>query len=319
MVKIFITIDTEEDEWGRFTNTTGTVENINQLYMLQNLFNKYGAIPTYLINYPVASTRSSIKVLSSFLNEGVCEVGMHCHPWNSPPFKEELNSQNSMMCNLPNDLLHEKMSNVHEAIKSNFGISPVSFRAGRWGFSENVARCLIDLEYKVDSSISPFMDWTPYHGKNFRHASTHPYYFNSENIFTPKSDAQLLEVPPTVGYAQPNFPLCDYIQNNLRKTPLSKLRLLGILNRLKLLNFHWLSPEFSTGEEMVRLTKRFVKSGHKFINMSFHSTSLLPGKSPFVRNEADLNLFLAKIEVFLKYAVENDFEFLPLAESMKHM
>lgn len=318
-VKVFITIDTEEDNWGNYTSTKSTVENINQLPILQKLFNKYDAIPTYLINYPIATTPSSVEILTSFLENNMCEIGTHCHPWNTPPNKGVLSEKNSMMCNLPYEFLREKMEVMHEAIKSNFNVSPVTFRAGRWGFNENVARCLVELGYEVDTSISPFVDWSPYCGQNFRYSSTHPYYFNSGNIFQSINDGKLLEVPPTIGYFQSNFKLCDTLQHNLSKSPISKLRLLGILDRLGLLNFHWLSPELSTGEEMVRLAKRFVKSGHQFLNMSFHSTSMLPGKSPFVRNKDELNDFMNKIEVFLKYATDNGFEFLPLADAPKHM
>ena len=224
-----------------------------------------------------------------------------------------------MMCNLSYELLMKKMSHLHEAIIQNFDTSPVSFRAGRWGFNNDVARCLIDLGYKIDTSISPFVDWTPYHGPNFRHTSTHPYYFSPESIFKPAQSGQLLEVPPTIGFYQSNFRFCDALHYSLKGTIGSKLRLLGILDRLRLLNFHWLSPELSNGDEMVNLAKRFVKSGHQFLNMSFHSTSMLPGKSPFVQNENDLRVFLNKIEIFLKYATKSRFEFLPMAESVNYI
>lgn len=318
-VKVFITIDTEEDAWGDYKSTQGTVENIKQLPLLQELFNRYGAIPTYLINYPVATNPSSIKILSSFLENNMCEIGTHCHPWNTPPFVEDLNENNSMMCNLPLELVSEKMKNLHEVIEKNFNIKPVSFRAGRWGFNETVAKCLNELDYKIDTSISPFVDWRPYCGKNFVHGSTQPYYFTEEDIFKSDSNGSLMEVPPTIGFYQKNFQLCDLVKKTLSKPPFSKLRLLGIFDRLRLLNFHWLSPELSSGEEMVRLAKRFVNSGHQHLNMSFHSTSLLPGKSPFVKTEDDLKIFLNKIEIFLKYAAENDFDFLPLAEAINQL
>ena len=83
-----------------------------------------------------------------------------------------------------------------------------------------------------------------------------------------------------------------------------------------MLNFYWLSPELSSGKEMIKLSKRFVASGHHFLNMSFHSTSLLPGKSPFVKNERELIIFLDKIEMFLQYSVKNNFEFLPLSAAV---
>lgn len=318
-IKVFITIDTEEDNWDNYSVLNNSVDNIERLPVLQKLFDKYNAIPTYLVNYPVATTPSSIEILSTFLKRGVCEIGAHCHPWNTPPFNEELSEKNSMMCHLPYDLLIEKMGNLHEAIKSNLHTTPVSFRAGRWGFNKDVAKCLLEFGYKIDTSISPFVDWSIYHGPNFRKASTYPYYFEADDIFKKSSEGSLLEIPPTIGYFQSNFKLCDRLTYIFNKPPLSKLRLLGLLSRLGLVNFYWLSPELSSGGDMIGLAKRFVKKGHKFLNMSFHSTSLYPGKSPFVKNEAELKDFLNRIEVFLKYAVDNKFEFSPLSDSIKYM
>ena len=313
--KVFITIDTEEDNWGEYEETIGTVDNILTLPRLQSLFNKYGAIPTYLINYPVASQQQSINILSSLLSEGRCEIGTHCHPWNTPPFVEELNSKTSRMCNLSYDLLIMKMNYLHKTIEDNFHVNPVTFRAGRWAFNENVARCLTELGYLVDTSMTPFVDWSNTHGENYRGTPTHPYYFKADNIRKHDAIGDLLEVPPTIGFCQSNTKLCDLVKNKISKGALSKFHLLGILERLNLLNFHWLSPELSNGKEMIKLSQSFVKSGHHFLNMSFHSTSLLPGKNSFVKNNYELSILLNNIEVFLQYAAKNNFEFLPLSKA----
>jgi hypothetical protein len=53
--------------------------------------------------------------------------------------------------------------------------------------------------------------------------------------------------------------------------------------------------------------------------MSFHSTTLLPGKSPYVRSEADLDTFLASIEMVLKFAANAGFVFSPLAAALEDM
>lgn len=315
-VKVFITIDTEEDNWGNYQNTVGDVENIQALPELQSLFNKYGAIPTYLINYSVANQKKSVDVLKSFLTLGQCEIGTHCHPWNTPPLKEDLTSVNSMMCNLDHDLLIQKMTCLHKTIEENFQIKPVVFRAGRWAFNEDVAKCLLELGYLVDTSMSPFVDWSKYYGPDFRRSSTRPFRFNANDIRQHKADGALLELPPTIGFHQKDFKLCGYVNAVISNAFFSKLRMPKILNRLSLLNFHWLSPEMSSAAEMIKLSQRFVALGHCHLNMSFHSTSMLPGKSPFVRDEGELKIFLNKIEAFLQYAVENDFEFAPLSKSV---
>jgi len=314
---VFITIDTEEDNWGAHTEAAGTVENIQALPRLQAIFDKYEAVPTYLINYPVASQTESISILSKLVHEGNCEIGAHCHPWNTPPITQELNAVNSMMCNLEYEQLIQQLGFLDNTIQKNFGIKPVSFRSGRWAFHENVAKCLVELGYLVDTSVSPFVNWSKDHGTDFSRSPTQPYYFDAADIRLDKKNGKLLEIPATIGYCQANFSLCHKIAEGIRSSQLSKLRLLGALDWLRLLNFYWLSPELSSGEQMVRLSKRFVKSGHQFLNMSFHSTSLLPGKTPFVNNERDLVELLNRIEYFLKYATENNFNILPLSAATR--
>jgi hypothetical protein len=63
-VKLFITIDIEEDNWGDFRPTGHTVENVARIPMLQEIFERYGAIPTYLLNYPVLKNESSAGMIS---------------------------------------------------------------------------------------------------------------------------------------------------------------------------------------------------------------------------------------------------------------
>ena len=52
--------------------------------------------------------------------------------------------------------------------------------------------------------------------------------------------------------------------------------------------------------------------------MSFHSTTLLPGKSPFVRNQQELELFLTNIEEFLLFAANEGMSFHRLSEATEY-
>ena len=222
-----------------------------------------------------------------------------------------------MLCNLPYELQFKKIKTLHNTIIKYFDIVPICFRAGRWAFSTNTALCLHELGYKVDTSISPFCDWSNATGPNFLEASTMPYLFNHADIFSKKRGGSLLEVPPSIGFFQTNFQRCTYIRNLIMHSPLSRWHLLGLLDRLRMLNFRWLSPELSNGLDMINLAKSFIKKGYSFLNMSFHSTSLLPGCSPFVRNEHEFQRFIKDIEIFLKFAVNNGLKFSPLSDSME--
>ena len=315
-VKVFITIDTEEDTWDKYSTIHNPVDNIVHLPMLQDIFDRYGAVPTYLIDWPVIINNHSRHILQGLIDRGQCEIGTHCHPWNTPPFEEQLNNYNSMLCNLPYELIMKKITTLHSRIISELKITPVCFRAGRYGFDSMVAQSILKLGYQVDSSVSPFSNWTVYDGPDFSNALTHIYRFDPEDILRPKTDGCLLEAPPSIGFLQKNFRLSNSIRKWIIKRPFSFFHLLRILDTLRIINFRWLSPELCSGSDMIRLSEYFINSGHNFLNMSFHSTSLLPGKSPFIRNQDQLDMFYNNTEMFLKHAVDNGMEFLPLSGAL---
>jgi hypothetical protein len=308
---LFITIDTEEDDWGSFRTQQPSIENIHYIPMLQDIFDEYSAVPTYLVNYPVATNKDSVKILRDIHQKGKCEIGTHCHPWNTPPIREELTTPNSFMCNLPNELIYEKMDVLHQQIMNNFDVFPVCFRAGRWGFRFSMANIIRSLNYRIDSSMTPFCDWTEDSGPRFGITHNSAFGFNEKDRLCSKAnncthcqnaDECILEVPATIGFLQSNFVLCSKIRNMFARRFLSKLRIRGVLERLKLINCRWLSPENSSCEDMIKLSKIISEKDGRFLNMCFHSTSLLPGRSPFVRDRNELDHFLLKIKNYLEFA-----------------
>ncbi len=301
---LVVTIDTEEDNWGRYDERSPTLKNIERIPYLQDIFDRYGVKPVYLITYPVARDRRSISILSDILRSGRCEIGSHLHPWNTPPFREERIKRNTMLCNLPANLQFEKMKTLHKAIEESFGITPVIFRAGRWGYSSEVAKNLKRLGYRIDTSITPFMDWRDYHGPDFSNAFPYPYRFCCEDIFKATDGGDLLEVPVTIGFIQRNYNACKQILRILETDLLQRLRLKGIAHRLNLLNLIWLSPELADAKSMARLVERMRNNGGNILNMTFHSSSLKEGLSAFVKTREDEAEFYRRIEGFLAYIKE---------------
>jgi len=112
----------------------------------------------------------------------------------------------------------------------------------------------------------------------------------------------MAEIPATVGFLQGDFSSSNALLKKLSRKPVSKLRLVGILSRLRLLNKIWLSPELSDAKTMIKLTKRMIKNSYTLFNMSFHSTSLKAGLSPFVRTEEDEKDFLKRIGDYLAFS-----------------
>ena len=313
-MKLIVTIDTEEDSWGDFEHQRYTLQNIERIPLLQDLLDQYGVTPTYLITYPVAIDGRASSILRSILDQGRCEIGTHCHPWNTPPFDEDRCGKNSMLCNLPPDLQYMKLKCLGETIQRQLGIKPVSFRAGRWGYSQSVASNLVRLGYKIDTSITPYTSWVENHGPNFSDISPDICRFSSENIFDRSTGGGLLEIPATIGYLQRNFSLCTRILKGANHRSLKHLRLTGVLNKLKLIQKVWLSPEMADANSMIQLARRMKANNYEIINLFFHSQSLMYGLSPFVRTKDDEKQFVLRIRTFLKFAWDSGIQCIKLSE-----
>lgn len=318
MVKVAITIDTEEDLWGEYLPAPSPVKNIEAIPLVQDLFDAYGAAPTYLVNYPVVIDDDASRLLQSILEKGRCELGVHCHPWNTPPYEGERGESTTMLCNLEDRTVRNKMENLHEAFVSRFGMMPLSFRAGRWAFGPVVAKSIESLGFKVDSSVTPLVNWSACGGPDFFDAPRYPYRLSAESVLAAQKESCLLEAPPTTGFFQRNPELCSTVLRHiLRGKFIKKLKIIGMLDYGGIINLRWLSPELSSGRDMALLAQRLVDNGATFLNMSFHSSSLLPGKSPFVRDENDLKGFLSRIRRFLELANDAGWKFVRLKDIIR--
>jgi hypothetical protein len=78
----------------------------------------------------------------------------------------------------------------------------------------------------------------------------------------------------------------------------------GILARLGVIERITLTPEGISFEELRRLSRALLRKGHRVFNFTYHSPSLAPGNTPYVRSEADLKTFLQCIEQYLRFFTE---------------
>lgn len=314
-MKLVITIDTEEDNWNNFSRTKNLCSNIQHLIPLQELFDSFQVIPTYLVSYPVVNDEKSQSILKRFLSEGKCEIGTHCHPWNTPPFEEELCPRNTMLTNLPDELILKKLSNLHNAIVETFGIQPISFRSGRFAFGSNVAMALSTLGYKIDTSITPYEEWSSDFGPDFSNCSPQSYVFSGSDIFSPNPDGQLVEIPLSIGFLQKNFELTNFLHKLFSRKPINRLKIVGILNCLHLMNMASLRPENCTEKQMIGIAKVFMKKKYSVINMMFHSTSLKAGFCEFTKTKKEEDRMFHRIRTFLQFAKDAGIESIKFSDS----
>lgn len=310
-MKLILTVDTEEDTWGNVRASRYGVENIGALPAFQTLCDELGARPTYLVTYPVVTNETAAAILRSLVEAGNCEVGAQCHPWNTPPFDEPESKRNTMLCNLPEELQHKKMTTLHEAIERHLKVVAVSFRCGRWGYSEGVARNLAKLGYKVDTSITPFTDWSSVGGPDFSEAEPRSFRFSVDDILQESANGALTEVPVTIGYVgwlSFNMRWCNAVRTAAQRKGMARVRVAGILSRMNVIRKVWLSPETANAAAMISLSQRLQSQEYRFLNLTFHSSSLRAGLTPFVRTQEDERRFWGTVRRFLTFARDSGME-----------
>jgi len=251
---LIVGIDTEaEFDWSSpRLRTHHSVQNVREQVSVQDMFDKFGVRPVYLVDYAVATQAEGYAPLRELVSSGRCEIGAHLQAWENPPFEEELGERTSFNHHLPGWLQKEKLSRLTEAIVSNIGVQPVSYRGGRYGVGEEIAWILQLLGYQIDLSVLPGIDLRRGHGPDFRWVFNRPYWFGRNR--------DLLEIPITAGFtgllSKSVLPkvLTAELYDLLSRPSLSKAHLPGIFARLGLLERITLTPEGITIDELKRLT-----------------------------------------------------------------
>jgi hypothetical protein len=277
--RFILTVDTEEEfDWGQPLRREGhSLEAVPRLAKFQQFCEGHGVVPIYLVDYPVATSAEAIAVLKPAVAAGKAEIGIQLHPWVNPPFEEEVNQFNSFAGNLAEPLERAKLMLLRDTIERNFSVPPQIYRAGRYGVGPNTAAILADAGVRIDTSVRTNFDYSYGGGGNFRHHRLDPYWLDRER--------GLLELPLTTVFWGPLRQIGSWLYPRLWRAPWLRgaLSYLGLMERIPL------TPEGVTVEEALRGIDIAVDSGLPVLVFSFHSPSLAPGYSPYVRSEADLD------------------------------
>ena len=277
--RVLLTVDTEEEfDWSQPFSTEGHgLGHVLRIVKFQEFCEGMGVVPTYLVDWPIATSQRAREILAPLVKAGKAEVGIQLHPWVNPPHDEETTAHNSFAGNLPPELEREKFARLADAIEEAFDTSPLIYRAGRYGVGPETARMLKERGIAIDSSVRPHHDYTSQGGPDFTHHPEFPYWTDE--------DKRLLELPLTTRFWGMLRRQGAIVQPLLRRFPM----LGGVLNRMGLFERIPLTPEGTSKEEALRCIDMALDDGQELLVISFHSPSLVPGHTPYVRNEDDLD------------------------------
>ncbi len=274
-----LTVDTEEEfDWdGDFNAFEYRLEQFRALEQFQQFAEGLGVPPVYLIDWPIAQSPRAQEILGDAVRRGTAEIGIQLHPWVNPPHSEEVNPYNSFAGNLPADLERDKFLRLRDAIEKNFGCHPQIYRAGRYGLGPHTAELLKEAGVPIDSSVRSRFDYSAGHGVDYSRHPLEPYWVDAER--------QLLELPLTTVFWGLLRKQGQWLHPRASAFPLVN----GLLSRLALLEKIALTPEGVTREEALRGIDIALDDGLPLLVLSFHSPSLMVGKTPYVRNEDELD------------------------------
>jgi hypothetical protein len=283
---LLVVVDTEEEfDWSAaFTREAVSVQAMRHIHRVQEIFDAYGITPTYVCDYPIVTQPIGYEPLRELQSNGRALIGTHLHAWVTPPYEEEVKARNSYACNLPADLERAKLEQLTAAIEENCGQRPTIYKAGRYGADAETMDLLEQLGYEVDLSGCPAFDYRGDGGPNFVGTRPEPSWVGPSG--------RILEVPLSGAFVGKAGAMGQDLYRLASAPAFEKLRVRGILSRLGIVDRLMLSPEGYTSEEHRRLTNYLLGKGVRILSWTFHSPSVMPGCTPYVRSRRELDSFL---------------------------
>ena len=283
-----VSIDCERDKgpaWRvrRPASFAGVEIGIRQ--RLDPLFRHYGVKPTYLVSPEVMRDARAAGTLAAL--PGSCELGTHLHAEYVDPACDDDAETTTFQAALPPELERSKLQALTELFARAFGRAPRSFRAGRFGIGRASLGILAELGYTVDSSVTPFVDWSGAGpgAPSFENAPVGPYHPDPHDPSRP-GGSPLWEVPVTV-------------------RPSAWRRVPGLA---RVTRQRWLRPSWGSAGALVRLARRVLAEATTsdgapaVLNVMFHNIEVVAGASPYARTEDEAQAILRRLAALLAFA-----------------
>ncbi len=306
MKHFIITIDTEGDNlWKWKPGQEVTTKNVQYLKRFQELCAQYGFKPVWLSNWEMISDPLFVEFINRNVEAGSCELGMHLHAWNNPPFYELPRDERSgapYLIEYPREIMEAKIAAITEKMKEQFGYVPVSHRAGRWAMNDTYFELLYQYGYRIDCSYTPGISWrdslgqTPgFTGPDYRKASRDIQKYKG-----------IVEVPVTVEYTHRMF-----LDKNKSWKSNVKTALFGMAGQ----NI-WLRPGRDNMKDMLWMIEKNRNGDGDYLMFMLHSSELMPGGSPTFKDVEAVEVLYGKLQVLFD-VIKDSYEGCTLEEYVK--
>jgi hypothetical protein len=294
-MKLVISIDVEEEGLfsGEYARTPPGVANVAALNRLKFIPRELGFPLTLLVSYQVARDPEACRILARWREAHSAEIGLHLHPWNTPPFADLPYPEPIPAELLPVALLRDKLARLAGQVHGALGVTPRSFRMGRFDWGPRLPPLLTEAGVRVDSSVVPLSTYSANPGDFL--APADPFFLSD------MGSGPLLEVPLTMVPVLPGSSRAVYAISRRLPEPWGR-RLRG---RFRYLGAAGIHPTWFPPASMRLAAWLHQRRGGRVLNVFFHSSELQPGATRFFPTEESVGRWVGRFRSFLHWLARN--------------
>lgn len=297
MRNFIITVDTEGDNLWTWKNGK-EITTYNTLFIprFQELCETYGFKPVYLTNYEMAQDDNWVQYAKPKAQQGLCEIGMHIHAWNSPPDYELTDNYggNPYITEYPDEILNKKIEFISKYLRDRFD-EPVNVaRSGRWATNDIYFGALRNAGFIGDCSFTPEINLSTIPGCSRNIGND----YRNVNKTTHRLPNGVVEVPLTTRQI-----------HHLAKGSL-RHKASTLIKGEKM----WLRPHKKSLSDLLLLSNYVKDEGEDYLEFMIHSSELMPGGSPYFKSEEEIELLYSIMQKYFGWISENGYEGISLSD-----